>query len=114
MRGERMEPRRHFASAFRASRISRRTVVRGLGAGLVGASLSGCAAPSAAPTVASQAAPATSAPATTVGAVATPTATRPQPKYGGLHRESFGTADPPHFDPHQTNSSALLAYGPGI
>jgi peptide/nickel transport system substrate-binding protein len=105
-----------YWSQFGRRKASRRVVVGGMAAaGVVG--LAGCAAPSPAPTAAvapesgrsiATGVPATAAPA----APATPTAAAA--KYGGTHKQSNGSADQPHLDPHLTNAAALLAHGSGM
>jgi ABC-type transport system substrate-binding protein len=45
-------------------------------------------------------------------AARTPTAV--PAKYGGTHKQSNGSADQPHLDPHLTNAAALLAHGSGM
>jgi peptide/nickel transport system substrate-binding protein len=99
-------------------RLGRRRFVRG--AAVAGAvtgvvTLGGCATtstvtvPTSAPAGA-PAAPPTSAPAAPAVATAAPTAVA---KYGGQVKYNVGS-DTPHLDPHQTNSTGLLAWGPGM
>src|SRR5207237_378200 len=107
---------RNYWAAFGRRRVSRRAVVGGLAAtGVVG--LAACTPPSPAPaaTVAPETgrSNATRVPATTAPSAPT-TATAAPAKYGGTHKQSNGSADQPHLDPHLTNAAALLAHGSGM
>jgi peptide/nickel transport system substrate-binding protein len=94
-------------------RYARRRLLRGGGVGLAGLALAACTSTTASPTAAPAAAPTTGAAGATAGPAATPTGAARQPKMGGTFKQTQGSADQPHLDPHLVSSNALSIIGPG-
>src|SRR5262245_48666303 len=102
---------------FSGRRLSRRRVVRTLGAGAFVLAGAACSTPAATvqPTAGAASGP-TGAPAAatpTSAPVATATAAPRPPKRGGTFRANV-TTSPPHYDPHLTNNVIVFGYGIGV
>src|SRR5438128_1414999 len=101
---------------FSGQRLSRRRVVRTLGAGGLLLAGAACSTPAATvvPTAGAASAP-TGAPAAAPSAApaASPTSAPRPPKRGGTFRANV-TTSPPHYDPHLTNNVIVFGYGIGV
>jgi peptide/nickel transport system substrate-binding protein len=98
-------------------RLSRRRVIRTLGAGGLVLAGAACSTPVSTiqPTAGAASAP-TSAPtgaSATAAPVASQTTAPPPPKRGGTFRTNV-TTSPPHYDPHLTNNVIVFGYGIGL
>src|SRR5262245_23239814 len=98
-------------------RYSRRGILRGAGVGLGAAIVGGCTTANPPAPTGAAVGPARTTAASAAGSgapVVSPTVAARQPKYGGVFRLSSGATEAPHLDPHQTNTSALIAHGAGL